>query len=146
MKKLIISLIIALGATSCGTTSLYYWGYQTQGTSAYEHLSYKRSDKESPKTICKVVEMYEHLLANPGGLRQVPPPGICAEYAYMLLQPELVDIFFKNATNSQLQSFNDSQYGNDPAVKAVKLLEQEIALYPESTLFITPLLNRFKNQ
>ena len=82
MRKLIISLIIALGATSCGTTSLYYWGYQTQGTSAYEHLSYKRSDKESPKTICKVVEMYEHLLANPGGLRQVPPPGICAECVY----------------------------------------------------------------
>ena len=145
MRRVIIALIVALGATSCGTTSLYYWGYQTHGTSAYEHLSYKRSDKESPKTICNVIEMYELMIANPGGLRQVPPPGICAEYAYMLIQPEIVDIFFKHATNSQLQSFNNSQYGNDPATKAAKLFEQEITLYPESTKFITPLLNRLKS-
>ena len=146
MRKIIISLIVVLGITSCGPTSLYYWGYSMQGTSAYENLSYKRTDKESPKTICNVIEMYEHLLANPGGLRQVPPPGICAEYAHMLLQPEIMDTFFKSATVSQLNYFNNSQYGSDPRAKAIKLFEQEMALYPESVKFITPLLNRLKNQ
>ena len=140
-------LFIALMcATSCGTTSLYYWGYSMQGASAYEALSYKRADKESPKSICKVIEMYENLLAHPGGYRQVPPPGICAEYAYMLLQPETMDIFYKNATASQISSFERSIYGSSPFEKAVKLFEKEMELYPESIQFVLPLLNRLKNK
>lgn len=136
-------MTVALFITSCGTTSLYYWGNNTmQGVSAYESLSYKRTDKESPKVICKVIEMYENLLAHPGGSRQVPPPGICAEYAYMLLQPEIIDIFNNNATVVQKNIFDNSIYGCDPTHKAIKLFEKEIELYPESSRFILPLLNR----
>ena len=51
---------------------------------SFVRYSNQRTDKENPKVICKVIEMYENLLAYPGGLRQVPPPGICAEYAYIL--------------------------------------------------------------
>lgn len=146
MKKLAILLLALICATSCGTTSLYYWGYTMQGASAYETLSYKRADKESPKSICRVIEMYEDLLANPGGQRQVPPPGICAEYAYMLLQPETMDIFYKNATQSQISSFERSIYGSSPFEKAIKLFEKEIELYPESVQFVLPLLNRLKSK
>lgn len=117
-----------------------------QGASAYEALSYKRADKESPKSICKVIEMYENLIANPGGYRQVPPPGICAEYAYMLLQPETMDIFYKNATTLQISSFEKSIYGSSPFEKAVKLFEKEMELYPESAQFVLPLLNRLKSK
>ena len=144
MKKIILLLVITICFTSCGTTSLYYWGYSTQGTSAYEALSYKRTDKESPQVICKVIEMYENLLAYPGGSRQVPPPGICAEYAYMLMQPDIINIFNSNATPYQTRVFNESSYGNNPTSKAIKLFEQEITLYPESAQFILPLLNRLK--
>ena len=143
MKKLIISLIVLVSLTSCGTTSLYYWGY---GADSYEELSHKRADKESPKIICRVIAMYENMLAYPGGSRQVPPPGICAEYAYMLLQSEIMDIFYKNATNAQILLFEGSQYGNEPFAKAVKLFEKEIELYPESSLFVTPLLKRLKTK
>lgn len=146
MKKIAILILVLMGATSCGTTSLYYWGYSMQGASAYENLSYKRADKESPKSICKVVEMYENLLANPGGQRQVPPPGICAEYAYMLLQSETMDIFYKNATPQQISSFEKSIYGSSPFEKAVKLFEKEMDLYPESAQFVLPLLNRLKSK
>lgn len=117
-----------------------------QGASAYEALSYKRADKESPKSICQVIEMYENLLAHPGGHRQVPPPGICAEYAYMLLQPETMDIFYKNATPSQISSFEKSIYGSSPFEKAVKLFEKEIELYPESTQFVLPLIKRLRGK
>ena len=144
MKKIVLSLHGTMFLTSCGPTSLYYWGNTMQGTTAYEALSYKRADKEDPKIICKVIEMYENLLAFPGGLRQVPPPGVCAEYAYMLLQPEIVDIFYKNATKAQISSFENSGYGNDPQAKAIKLFEKEIELYPESTQFVSPLLKRLK--
>lgn len=146
MRKITILFIALMCTTSCGTTSLYYWGYSMQGASAYEALSYKRADKESPKSICKVIEMYENLLAHPGGYRQVPPPGICAEYAYMLLQPETMDIFYKNATASQISSFERSIYGSSPFEKAVKLFEKEMELYPESIQFVLPLLNRLKNK
>lgn len=146
MRKITILFIALMCATSCGTTSLYYWGYSMQGASAYEALSYKRADKESPKSICKVIEMYENLLAHPGGYRQVPPPGICAEYAHMLLQPETMDIFYKNATASQISSFERSIYGSSPFEKAVKLFEKEMELYPESIQFVLPLLNRLKNK
>lgn len=146
MKKIAILLLALVSATSCGTTSLYYWGYTTQGASAYETLSYKRADKESPKSICKVIEMYENLLANPGGYRQVPPPGICAEYAYMLLQPETMDIFTKNATSFQRSSFENSIYGSSPFEKAVKLFEKEMELYPESAQFVLPILKRVKSK
>ena len=147
MKKFILSLFILICTTSCGTSSLYYWGGATmQGVSAYESLSYQRADKENPKVICKVIEMYENLLAYPGGLRQVPPPGICAEYAYMLLQPEIIDLFYNNATKTQIDSFENSQYGSDPSAKAIKLLEKEIELYPESYQFVAPLLKRLNDK
>ena len=144
MRKIILSLFIVAFATSCGPTSLYYWGNTMQGTTAYEALSYKRADKEDPKVICKVIDMYENLLAYPGGLRQGPPPGICAEYAYMLLQPEIIDIFYKNATKAQILSFEKSEYGSDPQAKAKKLFEKEMELYPEATQFVSPLLKRLK--
>jgi hypothetical protein len=146
MKKIALLLVVLMSVTSCGTTSLYYWGYSMQGASAYEALSYKRADKESPKSICKVIEMYENLIANPGGYRQVPPPGICAEYAYMLLQPETMDIFTKNATSSQRSSFENSIYGSSPFEKAVKLFEKEMELYPESAQFVLPILKRVKSK
>ena len=144
MRRSLVLLVVVLCFTSCGTTSLYYWGDSMQGTSAYEALSYKRTHKESPKAICRVIEMYEHLLAYPGGSRQVPPPGICAEYAYMLLQPEIMNTFNSSATSYQKRAFNESSYGNNPTNKAIKLFEQEITLYPESAQFILPLLNRLK--
>ena len=147
MKKIILSLFIVMCATSCGPSSLYYWGGSTlQSVSVYESLAYQRADKENPKVICKIIEMYEDLLAHPGGLRQVPPPGICAEYAYMLLQPETMTLFYNNATKAQKSSFENSAYGSEPAAKAVKLLEKEIELYPESSQFVTPLLNRLNNR
>ena len=143
MKKIVLSLFILMCATSCGTSSLYYWGGSSfQGVSEYEALSYQRANTENPKVICNIIEMYEDMLAHPGGLRQVPPPGICAEYAYMLLQPAIMDIFDKNATKAQRDSFNNSMYGNDPSSKAVKLLEKEVELYPESLQIVSPLLKR----
>ena len=64
----------------------------------------------------------------------------------MLLQPELIALFYNNATKTQIDSFENSQYGSDPSAKAIKLLEKEIELYPESGQFVTPLLKRLNDK
>ena len=147
MKKILLSLFVVAFATSCGTSSLYYWGdTNMRDVTAYESLSYKRVAKGEPKVICQVIEMYEDLLAYPGGLRQVPPSGICVEYAYVLMQPESVELFYNNATKEQIAAFENSPYGSEPTAKAIKLLEKELELYPESSKTVTPLLNRLNNK
>ena len=113
-----------------------------QGVSAYESLSYKRADKENPKVICQVIEMYEDLLANPGGLRKMPPPGICAEYGYLLLNQDTAEIFAKHATSMQKRTFDSADYAASFPEKGKQLMLKEIELYPESAKFIAPLIER----
>ena len=94
MKKLFVLLIVAFSLCSCGmTSSLYYWGGVQNGATTYENLAYKNYDKQTPESICKLICMYEEIVANPGGTRKMPPPGICAEYGYLLLIPENAAIF-----------------------------------------------------
>ena len=141
MKKFIV-LLFAVYLTSCTIqTPLYYWG---TGVLNYENLSYRRYDKDTPKVMCQAIVMYEDMLMHVGGSRQVPPPGICAEYAHMLLQEDVMSLFYEHATVAQKKRFENSPYGSDAYVKAMKLLEKEIELYPESTQFIRPLMSRFK--
>lgn len=141
MKKFIVSFF-AIYLTSCTIqTPLYYWG---SGVTTYENLSYRRYDKDTPKVMCQAIVMYEDMLTHVGGSRQVPPPGICAEYAHMLLQEDVMSVFYQHATEAQKKCFETSSYGSEAYVKAMKLLEKEIELYPESTQFIRPLISRFK--
>ena len=96
--------------TSCGVTSLYYWGGSQNGATAYENLTYKNYDKQSPESLCKLICMYEDIISNTGGTRQLPPPGICAEYGYLLLIPENAVIFAEHATAMQKRLLYSSDY------------------------------------
>ena len=143
MKKLLISAVAALGLTSCGmTSSLYYWGGTQNGATLYEHLAYKNYDKQTPESICKLICMYEEIVTEPGGVRRMPPPGICAEYGYMLLIPENAEIFAKHATNMQKRTFDSTDYAALFSEKGKELMLKEIELYPESAKFIAPLIER----
>lgn len=143
MKKLLISAVAALGLTSCGmTSSLYYWGGTQNGATLYEHLAYKNYDKQTPESICKLICMYEDVVTYPGGTRRMPPPGICAEYGYLLLNPENAEIFAKNATSAQKRTFSTTDYANYFPEKGKEMMQKEIELYPESAKFIGPLIER----
>jgi hypothetical protein len=97
MKRLIVLALVTFCLTSCGlTSSLYYWGGEQKGATTYENLAYKNYDKQTPESICKLICMYEEIVEYPGGSRKMPPPGICAEYGYMLLIPENAEIFAKH--------------------------------------------------
>ena len=63
--------------------------------------------------------VYEKLITQPEGLRKMPPPGLCAEYGYLLAKQ------------------GDTERG-------VKLLEKETELYPESAVFVRRLIKQLK--
>lgn len=143
MKKVLVLMLSVMMLSSCGmTSSLYYWGGTQNGTTAYENLAYQSYDKQTPKSICDLVVVYERMVSNPGGTRQVPPPGICAEYGYLLLQPETAETFLNNATYTQKRLFKTDNYSVLFQERGKEMLEKEIELYPESARFIKPLIKK----
>lgn len=143
MKKLIVLAISAVLLSSCGISNpLYYWGGTQNGTTAYENLAYQSYDKQTPKSLCNLVAVYESMITKPGGTRRVPPPGICAEYGYLLLQPETATVFSENATSAQKRLFNTDDYSAYFQEKGKELLAKEIEYYPESIKFIEPLIKK----
>lgn len=143
MKKIFVLPFVALSLTSCAlTSSLYYWGGTQGGATVYECLTYNNYDKQTPESLCKLICMYEDIVTNPDGARGVPPPGICAEYGYMLLIPENAEIFASHATSAQKRTFPSTEYATFFPEKGKQLMLKEIELYPESAKFIAPLIER----
>ena len=136
MKRILTLALVSFVLTSCGmTTSLYYWGGVQNGATTYENLAYQKYDKQTPESICRLICVYEDIVSNPGGTRRMPPPGICAEYGYMLL-------FAEYATAMQRRTFTSGDYATFFPERGKELLQKEIELYPESAKFIVPLIER----
>ena len=144
MKKVLLMAVAALVATSCATPTLYYWGSRTSKgyTTRYEQLTYKNYDKQTPESICDLVCLYEDMVSHPGGSRKTVPPGICAEYGFLLLQPSTAETFEKYATKRQRKVFQSADYASIFAERGAAMMQKEIELYPESAKFIAPLLKR----
>lgn len=149
MRNIVILLVSVLLLASCGsisslsTSSLYYWGGTQNGTTTYENLAYKDYKVQTPKVLCALICTYEDMVTNHGGTRQVPPPGICAEYGYLLLQPATAEMFAENATAKQKIIFDSSNYEALFSERGKQMLQKELEYYPESKQFIEPLLKRF---
>lgn len=150
MRRLIIFAMAALSLVSCGptaVTSLYWWGGQHDANSTeYEQLAYLSYDKQSPQSICKLISVYEEMVNNPIGTRRVPPPGICAEYGYLLMKEGTVDAFSNYATDKQKSLFNTDDYASVFAQKGVEMFQKEIELYPESAKFLKPLMDKVNGE
>lgn len=143
MKKLALAALTVVLLSSCGAAnSLYYWGGTRGETTAYEKLAYQSYDKQTPKSICGLIAVYEEMVIKPGGTRRVPPPGICAEYGYLLLQPETAAIFLDNATAAQKKLFGSGDYETLFMERGREMLRKEMELYPESVRFIEPLIKK----
>ena len=143
MKRILTFAMVSFILTSCGmTSSLYYWGGVQNGATTYENLAYNNYDRQTPESLCNLICMYEDMVSNPGGTRKLPPPGICAEYGYMLLIPDNASIFAKHATAAQKRTFDSEDYASFFPVKGKEMLQKEIELYPESANFIAPIIER----
>lgn len=141
LTKLFLMLTAGLLLSACGPTAqvLYYWGGESGGVTEYERVSYHSADKQSPESLCQMLATYEQLVSNPGGYRQVPPPGICAEYAWLLIQPETASLYNQYATTKQKALVGASATF---AERSRKLFEMEMQYYPESITFIKPLAEK----
>ncbi len=145
MRKSLLAVPLLLIMSSCGLTAnkeLYYWGGRQNGATAYEARAYRSYDKQTPKSTCDLVAVYENMISHPGGLRQMPPPGICAEYGYLLLRPETAAAFQENATDAQRRLFGSTDYATLFPERGKEMLQREVELYPESAKFILPLINK----
>lgn len=144
MRRLAILAILPLLAASCAVSSntLYNWGSGSSGVSEYEQLAYSNYKTQTPEDLCKLLCVYEKMVSTTGGLRNVPPPGICAEYGYLLLLPKTAETFAANASASQKRIFKTGDYHLLFLERGKEMLQKELELYPESEAFVLPLLKK----
>ena len=147
MRKILTLSIAALLLCSCGPSVgvLYYWGGNaSKGVTRYEERFYEAYGKsQSPESLCAMLCIYEDMLQNPGGERGVVPPGICAEYGYLLLKPETAAAFAESTSDRERRVYGRSDYSTYFPEYGLKLLQKELELYPESRKFVEPLLKKF---
>jgi hypothetical protein len=109
MRKILIISSLTILLASCSTPKpLYTWD-------KYEAKSYNYLKNSDEKSTQELIENYKSIIEKQKGTRMVPPPGVYADYGFMLLQA-----------------------GKTAEGKA--LLEKEVALYPESKIFIDRIL------
>ena len=78
MKKFIVSAICVMAMASCQTQqSLYSW-YDS------EDATYTYTKRGTEETLAKAMAQYEKVISKQKGLRKVVPPGVNAEYGYLL--------------------------------------------------------------
>lgn len=141
MRRLLPLLLSTLLLVSCASSRLYYWGGGSDIT-AYQRLTYEYYKSQSPDDLCRLLILYDDMVSHPGGKRGTVPPGICAEYGFLLLQPETASIFASNATQRQKKQLSSIDF----TAHGVEMLNKEMELYPESQPFIAPLLQRLSHQ
>lgn len=109
MKKLLIISITVLLLASCTTQKpLYSWD-------KYETTSYNYLKNSDDKSTEELLETYQNIIENQKGTRGVVPPGVYADYGFVLLQADRTE-------------------------EGKAMLLKEVALYPESKIFIDRIL------
>ncbi|MCX6228483.1 MAG: DUF4810 domain-containing protein [Bacteroidia bacterium] len=107
MRKVIF--IIAVLLASCSSQKpLYSWG-------KYEITSYNYLNNSDEKSTKAIIKAYQKIISSQKGTRKMVPPGVYADYGFVLLQA------------------NKTQEGK-------AMLLKEIALYPESEIFMNRIL------
>ncbi|MDR1632314.1 MAG: DUF4810 domain-containing protein [Dysgonamonadaceae bacterium] len=111
-KFLFIGLVTTLYLTSCAPKTLYSW-------SNYDDTSYKYLKNSDEKSMEQLIKTYRQLIEKQTGTRKAVPPGVYADYGFVLLQSEKTE-------------------------EGKAMLEKEISLYPESKIFIDRILQMFE--
>ena len=116
MKKLIfpVAVIAAMFAvSSCTTTKTLYSWYD------YEDATYQYSKKSTEELQVKVLEQYKKITEKQKGVRGVVPPGMYAEYGYLL-------------------------YKTGEKDEGLAFLKKEVELYPESDTYISRIIKQLE--
>lgn len=143
IRLFIIISFVTLIFSSCATTNRqYYWGPVSENITRYERVIYNYYKYQSPESICKMIETYQDIMLKCKTDEKMIPPGICAEFGYILLNPENEEYFNQYATKSQkkmMEGIVFLEYGKE-------MIQKEVALYPEARHFLEPIIKRITNE
>jgi hypothetical protein len=110
MKKPLFTFVALILLSSCSVNKpLYTWA--KYDVASYNYL--KNSDEESTE---KLLTNYQLIIDKQKGSRKAVPPGVYADYGFILLQ-------------------------NNKVAEGKLMLQKEIELYPESKIFMDRILN-----
>ena len=114
MRKILFLIVLGVILSSCATTKpLYNW-------KGYDEAVYDYTKTNTTKSTEQLENVYQQLIANSSlGSRNIPAPGICADYGYLLIKEGKTD-------------------------EGIELIKKEISLYPESKPFLSQILKRFE--
>lgn len=113
MKKILLTLFVIMTIMSCTTTTTLYSWYN------YEDITYQYSKRKTDELQIKVLEQYQKLTEKQNGTRGTVPPGLYAEYGYLL-------------------------YMIGKQEEGLKFLKEEIKLYPESEKYISRIIKQLE--
>ena len=84
MKKVFVAAVAVLTLASCGTVQpdLYSW-YDS------EDATYQYTKRASEEKLAEAMAQYKKVISTQKGARGVVPPGVNAEYGYLLLKQEV---------------------------------------------------------
>ena len=115
IRKLVFMLCLPLMALSCTTQStLYSWG-------SYQEASYQYMKSNTDQDLDKLLVRYQYIIDNQKKGRKVVPPGIYADYGFLLVKKGRVE-------------------------EGLKLMKMEVALYPESAVFVGRIIKRIEDK
>lgn len=113
MRKLFIIVGCVTALSSCTTQkSLYSW-YDS------EDATYTYTKRGTDETLAQAMAQYEKVISKQQGIRKVVPPGVNAEYGYLL-------------------------YKSGKKEEGLALLKAEISAYPESEKFISRIIKQLE--
>lgn len=113
MKKLFFVLIASAMFVGCAVEKPLYTWYNS------EDASYTYTKKQTDKALEKAMEQYEKVIKKQKGSRKVAPPGVNAEYGFLLIKA------------------NKKEEG-------LSLLHAEMDTYPESKVFISRIIKQLE--
>ncbi len=116
MKKLLILASSVVLLISCETTKTVQPLYTWHG---YEDATYQYSKKQTDELRDKLLAEYKTMVDGKKGTREVVPPGLYAEYGYLLCK------------------VGKQKEGMD-------FLKEEIRLYPESEQYISRIIKQLE--
>lgn len=116
MKKILFMTMLAYMLASCGSKNilkepaLYTW-YDT------ENATYQYLKKNTEEDLAKAMEQYKLVVESPNGARKIAPPGMYAEYGYLLVKSGQIE-------------------------EGLTLLNAEIENYPMSKVYISRIIKQ----
>ena len=111
MKKISIAVLGVIFLASCQTQQTLY--------SDSEDATYVYTKRTTDEALEKAMVQYQKVIARQNGLRKTVPPGVNAEYGYLLCK----------AGRKQ---------------EGLALLRAEVQAYPESEKFISRIINQLE--